>query len=52
LGCHAIENDLDDVIFNAVALNIPKWHMLKLARYLQNLHQSMWGHGILGADTS
>jgi hypothetical protein len=31
-GGQAIEGDLDAIIFNAAAANIPKWRTLKLLR--------------------
>jgi hypothetical protein len=41
---HAIEGDLDAVVFNAVAATIPKWPTFKLLRWMHNLHQSTWDH--------
>jgi hypothetical protein len=38
---HAIEGDLNAIIFNAAAATIPKWWTFKLLRWIQNLHQSM-----------
>jgi hypothetical protein len=49
-GGHATEGDLDAILFNPVASTIPKWRMFKLLRWMQNVHQSMWDHGILYAD--
>jgi hypothetical protein len=49
---HAIEGDLDAIIFNAVAATIPKWQTFKLVRWMQNLHQSTYDHEILYSDRS
>jgi hypothetical protein len=49
-GGHATEGDLDAILFNPVASTIPKWWMFKLLRWMQNVHQSMWDHGILYSD--
>jgi hypothetical protein len=46
-GGHAIEGDLDAVLFNPVSSTIPKWRTFKLLRWVQNLHQSTWNHEIL-----
>jgi hypothetical protein len=51
-GGHAIEGDIDAVLFNPVLSAIPKWRTFKLLRWMQNLHQSMWDHGILYTDRS
>jgi hypothetical protein len=40
------------VLFNSVPLTIPKWRTFKLLRWMQNLHQSTWGHKILYTDRS
>jgi hypothetical protein len=47
-----IEDDLDAIFFNYVALTIPKWRSLKLMRWKQNLHQSTWDHEVLYVDRS
>jgi hypothetical protein len=44
---HAIEVDLDVVLFNPVPSSIPKWRTFKLLRWMENLHQSTWDHEIL-----
>jgi hypothetical protein len=49
-GDHAIEDDLEAVLFNPVSSTITKWQMFKLLRWMQNLHQSMWDHEILYTD--
>jgi hypothetical protein len=51
-GGYVIEGDLNAIIFNPVASNIPKWRTFKLLRWIQNLHQSTWDHAILFADMS
>jgi hypothetical protein len=51
-GGHAIEGDLDAVLFNPVSSTIPKWRTFKLLRWMQNLHQSTWDHEILYTDRS
>jgi hypothetical protein len=52
-GGHAIEGDLEAIVFNAVAaITIPKWRTLKLLRWMHNLHQSTWDDGILYYDRS
>jgi hypothetical protein len=51
-GDHAIEANLEAVLFNPVPSTIPKWRTLKLLRWMQNLHQSTWDHEILYADRS
>jgi hypothetical protein len=51
-GGHAIEGDLDAVLFNAVPSTIPKWRTFKLLKWMQNLHQSTWDRGILYTDRS
>jgi hypothetical protein len=35
-----IEDDLDSILFNAVASTIPKWWTFKLMRWVQLLNQS------------
>jgi hypothetical protein len=49
---HAIESDLDAVLFNPVPSTIPKWQTFKLLRWMKNLHQSTWDHKILYTDRS
>jgi hypothetical protein len=44
---HAIEGDLNSIIFNPLASTIPKWQTFKLLRWTQNLHHSMCNHGVL-----
>jgi hypothetical protein len=51
-GGHAIEDDLDAVLFNPVPSTIPKRRTFKLLRWMQNLHQSTWDHEILYTDRS
>jgi hypothetical protein len=51
-GGHAIEGDLEAVIFNQVPSTIPKWRTFKLLRWMQNLNQSTWEHEILYTDRS
>jgi hypothetical protein len=46
LGGHAIEGDLDAVLFNPVPSTITKWRTFELLRWMQNLHQSTWDHEI------
>jgi hypothetical protein len=41
-GRHAIECDIDAMIFNPVAPTIPTWRTLKLLKLMQKLHQSTW----------
>jgi hypothetical protein len=36
-----IEDNLDSILFNAVALTIPKWRKLKLLRCVQLLNRMM-----------
>jgi hypothetical protein len=42
----------EDVLFNSVSSNIPKWRPFKRLRWMQNLHQSTWDHDILYTDRS
>jgi hypothetical protein len=49
---HAIEDDLDAILFNPAASTIPKWRTFKLLRWMQNLYQLTWDHEILYADIS
>jgi hypothetical protein len=51
-GGHAIEGNLETVLYNPVSSTIPKWRTFKLLWWMQNLHQSTWGHGILYTDRS
>jgi hypothetical protein len=51
-GGHAMEGDLDAVLFNPVPSTIPKYRTFKLPRWMQNLHQSAWDHEILYTDRS
>jgi hypothetical protein len=51
-GSHAIQGDLNAIIFNPVASTIPKWQPLKFLTWMQNLHQSTHEHEILYADRS
>jgi hypothetical protein len=51
-GGHAIEGDLDAVLFNPVPSTIPKWQTFELLRWMQSLHQSTWEHEILYTDRS
>jgi hypothetical protein len=46
---HAAGHDLDVMPFNPIASTIPKY-MCRLLRWMQNLHQSTWGHEIMNAD--
>jgi hypothetical protein len=39
-GGHAIADDLEEIVFDAVAVTIPKWRTFKLLRWMQNLHHS------------
>jgi hypothetical protein len=52
VGIHAIEGDLDAIIFNSVASTIPVWWTFTLLRWIQNLHQLTRDHEILYADRS
>jgi len=38
-GGDDIEDDLDFILFNAVASTIPKWRMFKLLRWVQLLNR-------------
>jgi hypothetical protein len=38
--------------FNPAASTIPKWQILKLLRWMQNMNQSMWDHEMFYADRS
>jgi hypothetical protein len=38
-GGDGIEDDLDSILFNAVASTIPKWRMIKLLRWVQLLNR-------------
>jgi hypothetical protein len=38
-GGDDIEDDLDFILFNAVALTVPKWRTFKLLRWLQLLNR-------------
>jgi hypothetical protein len=49
---HAIEGNLDTIIFDSIASTIPKWQTLKLLRWMQNFHQLMWDSTILYTDRS
>jgi hypothetical protein len=49
---HATEGDLDTILFNPASSAAPKWRTFKLLRWMQNLHQSTWGHEILYANKS
>jgi hypothetical protein len=51
-GGHAIEGDLDAVLFNPIPSSIQKWRTFKLLRWMQNLHQSTWDHESLRTDRS
>jgi hypothetical protein len=51
-GGHVIEGNLDVIHFNSVLSSISKWRSFKLLRWMKNLHQSTWDHGILYADRS
>jgi hypothetical protein len=51
-GGHAIEGDLDAVLFDPVPSTIPKWRTFKRPRWMQKLHQSTWDHEILYTDRS
>jgi hypothetical protein len=31
------------IVYNPIAAAIPKWWTFKLLRWMQNLHQSIWG---------
>jgi hypothetical protein len=47
---HAIEGNLDTIIFNPVSSTVPKWGTFKLLRWMQNIPQSTRGHAILYAN--
>jgi hypothetical protein len=49
-GGHTIESDLNATFFNPVVSNIPRWWMLKLLTWIQNLNHSTCGHKILYGD--
>jgi hypothetical protein len=49
---HVIEGDLDAIHFNPATSSVSKWRAFKLLRWMQNLNQSTWDHGILYADRS
>jgi hypothetical protein len=51
-GGHAIEGHLDTMLFNLIALTIPKWQVFRLLRWMQNLKQSMWDPEIVYAYRS
>jgi hypothetical protein len=38
--------------FNPVASAVPKWRTFKFLRWMQNLHQLTWDHGMLYAIQS
>jgi hypothetical protein len=40
-GGDDIEDDLDSILFNAVALTIPKWRTFKLLRWVQVFNRLM-----------
>jgi hypothetical protein len=40
-GGHAIERDLESIIFNSIVSTILKWQKFKLLSWMQNLHQSV-----------
>jgi hypothetical protein len=42
-GVYAIEDDLDTIYFNPVALTISKWQTFKLLRWMEKLNQSNTG---------
>jgi hypothetical protein len=42
--CHAIEDDLDVIIFNAITVIIPKWRTYKILGWIKNLHLSTQDH--------
>jgi hypothetical protein len=47
---HAIEGDLESMIFNSLHSTIPKLLTFKLLRWMQNLHQCTPDHAILYAN--
>jgi RAB protein geranylgeranyltransferase component A len=49
-GRHAIESDLEAILFNLVPLVTQKRSVFKLLRWTRNLHQSEWGHESMYAD--
>jgi hypothetical protein len=51
-GGYAFENDPDAILFKPVTSTIPKWQMLKLLTWIQNLYQTMWDHEMLCASVS
>jgi len=48
-GGYAIEGDLDAMSFNFAASTFPKLMTFRFLRWIQNLHDSAWNHGILYA---
>jgi len=49
---HAIEGDLDAILFNFVASTIKTWQTFRLLRWMQNFHQSKWDYEISYGDRS
>jgi hypothetical protein len=43
-GGHAIEGNRGAIICNPVASTVPKWRTLRILRWMQILHKSMWNH--------
>jgi hypothetical protein len=46
-GGHAIEGDLHATHSNPVASTVPKWWMLKLLTWTEDLYQLAWEHEYL-----
>jgi hypothetical protein len=49
---HAADGDLDVIIYNIVALTIPRQRTFKFLGSVQNLRQSTWNREIVYADRS
>jgi hypothetical protein len=47
---HAIEGDLDAVIFNPVASTFRKWRTFKLLWWMENMPQSTLNHETVSID--
>jgi hypothetical protein len=50
-GGHIIEVELYTILCNPVASTILEYQTFRLLRWVQNLHQSVWDHDILCADS-
>jgi hypothetical protein len=44
-GGDNIEDDLDSILFNAIASTVPKWQTFKLLRWVQLLNEPIGGYG-------